>query len=108
MPERNAARLGAERWAVRHGDDVLSWGELAERALRRAHALAGQGIAQGDGVVLALPNANAFYEWTFALWKLGATPTVVSPRLPAAELQAIIALAEPRAVVAVTARNGVR
>ncbi|MCW1431873.1 AMP-binding protein [Novosphingobium sp. JCM 18896] len=100
VPERNAARLGADRWAVRHGEDVLSWGELAERALRRAHALAGQGVAQGDRVVLALPNANAFYEWTFALWKLGATPTVVSPRLPAAELVAIVALAEPRAVVA--------
>jgi bile acid-coenzyme A ligase len=100
VPERNAARLGAERWAVRHGDDALSWGELADRTLRRAHALAGQGVRQGDRVVLALPNANAFYELTFALWKLGATPTVVSPRLPAAELQAIVALAEPRAVVA--------
>jgi bile acid-coenzyme A ligase len=100
VPERNAARLGPERWAVRHSEEVLSWGELANRALRRAHALAGQGVGQGDRVVLALPNANAFYELTFALWKLGATPTVVSPRLPAAELQAIVALAEPRAVVA--------
>jgi len=100
VPARNAARLGADRWALRHGDAVLSWGELAERALRRAHALTGQGVSQGDRVVLALPNANALYEWTFALWKLGATPTVVSPRLPATELEAIVALAEPRAVVA--------
>ncbi|HEX8056771.1 MAG TPA: AMP-binding protein [Novosphingobium sp.] len=100
VPERNVARLGAERWALRHGEDVLSWGELAERALRRAHALAAQGVGQGDRVVLALPNGNAFFELTFALWKLGATPTVVSPRLPTAELQAIVALAEPRAVIA--------
>ncbi|RYE70254.1 MAG: acid--CoA ligase [Rhizobiaceae bacterium] len=100
VPARNAARLGTDRWALRHGDAVLSWGELAERALRRAHALTGQGVSQGDRVVLALPNANALYEWTFALWKLGATPTVVSPRLPATELEAIVALAEPRAVVA--------
>jgi len=100
VPERNAARLGPARWAVRHGADVLGWGELAERALRRAHALAGQGVIQGDRVVLALPNANAFHELTFALWKLGATPTVVSPRLPEAELRAIVALAEPRAVIA--------
>ncbi|MFA7601592.1 MAG: AMP-binding protein [Novosphingobium sp.] len=103
VPERNAARLGAERWAVRHGEEVLTWGELAERALRRAHALAGQGVGQGDRVVLALPNGNAFFEWTFALWKLGATPTVVSPRLPVAELRAIVELAEPRAVVAADA-----
>jgi bile acid-coenzyme A ligase len=100
VPDRNAARLGAERWAIRHGDAVLSWGELAERALRRAHALAAQGIGQGDRVVLALPNGNDFFELTYALWKLGATPTVVSSRLPEAELRAIIALAEPRAVLA--------
>lgn len=100
VPERNAARLGADRWAVRHEGEVLSWGELAERALRRAHALAGRGVGQGDRVVLALPNGNAFFELTYALWKLGATPTVVSPRLPVAELKAILALAEPRAVIA--------
>ena len=100
VPERNAARLGPERWAVRHGEDVLSWGELAVRALRRAHALAGLGVGQGDRVVLALPNGNPFYELTFAIWKLGATPTVVSPRLPPAELAEIVALADPRAVIA--------
>jgi bile acid-coenzyme A ligase len=100
IPERNAARLGPDRWAVRHGNETLGWGDLADRVLRRAHALAARGVCQGDRVVLALPNSNAFYELTFALWKLGATPTVVSPRLPAAELRAIIELAEPRLVVA--------
>ncbi len=100
VPDRNAARLGPGREAVRHGDEALGWGELADRATRRAHALAGLGVAQGDRVVLALPNANAFFELTFALWKLGATPTVVSPRLPPAELRAIVDLAGPKAVLA--------
>ena len=100
VPERNAARFGPERWAVRHGEDALGWSELAGRALRRAHALAGQGVKQGDRVVLALPNANQFYELTYAIWKLGATPAVVSPRLPPAELRAIVELAQPRAVIA--------
>lgn len=36
VPERNAARLGPDRWAVRHGEDVLAWGVLAERVLRRS------------------------------------------------------------------------
>ena len=43
VPERNALRLGGERWALRHGEDVLAWGELATacgvaptRSLRRA------------------------------------------------------------------------
>lgn len=100
IPERGVARRGAGHWAVRHGEDVLTWGELAERSLRRANALAAQGIGRGDRVVLALPNGNAFFELTCAIWKLGATPTVVSHRLPRAELQAIVSLAEPAAVIA--------
>ena len=100
VPERNAARFGPGRWAVSHGEQVLGWDALAARALRRAHALAALGVGQGDRVVLALPNDNQFHELTFAIWKLGATPTVVSPRLPSAELQAIVGLAEPRAVIA--------
>ena len=100
VPEANAARLGADKWAVRHGEDVLSWHALAERARRRARALSAAGVGVGDRVVLALPNSNALFELTFALWKLGATPTMVSARMPRAELEAIVALAEPRAVIA--------
>lgn len=100
IPARNAARLGAERWAISHDGETVSWGELADRARRRANALAANGVVQGDRVVLALPNSNAVYELTFALWQLGATPTMVSARLPAAELSAIVELAEPRAVIA--------
>lgn len=100
IPERNAGRYGPARWAVRHGEHVLSWGELAENARRRAHALAAQGIGEGDRVVLSLPNGNAFFELTFAIWKLGATPTVVSPRLPLYELKGIVELAEPKAIIA--------
>jgi bile acid-coenzyme A ligase len=100
IPERNAARLGAERWAVRHDEDVLSWGELAGRVRRRAHALAAAGVGQDDFVVLALPNGNALFELTFALWKLGATPAVVSAKLPLPELLAVIETAGARFVVA--------
>ncbi|MCJ2178581.1 AMP-binding protein [Novosphingobium album (ex Hu et al. 2023)] len=99
LPERNAARRGADHWAVRHGDAELSWGDLADAATRRARALQGLGVGQGDRVVLSMPNGNAFFEWTFAVWKLGATPTVVSHRLPAPEFTAILDLAEPRAAV---------
>lgn len=100
IPARNAARLGADRPAVTHDGATLTWGELAERSARRANALAAHGVINGERVVLALPNGNAVYELTFALWQLGATPTMVSPRLPQVELSAIIELAEPRAVVA--------
>jgi len=100
VPERNRARRGDGQWAVRHGDDVLTWGELADHSLRHAHALAAQGVSQGDRVVLSIPNSNAFFEFTYAIWKLGATPTVVSHRLPRPEFEAILALAEPKAVIA--------
>src|SRR5579872_6406426 len=89
IPERNRARLGPHRWAVRHGTEVLDWGELSDRVVRRAHALRDFGVTQDDFVMLALPNSNAFFELTFAIWKLGATPAVVSARLPLPELMAI-------------------
>jgi len=104
VPAHHAARLGPERWCVAHGGEILSWGELENRATRRAWALRAQGVAQDDVVVLALPNSNALYELTFAIWKLGATPAVVSSRLPLHELKAIIELAAPRTVIAADPR----
>lgn len=100
IPARGAALHGHDAWAIRHGDDVISWGDLADRATRRAHALRAAGIKQGDLVTLALPNGSAFYELMFALWTIGATPHVVSYRLPLAELQAIVAVANPKMVIA--------
>ncbi len=100
IPARGAALHGADAWAIRHGEDVISWGDLADRATRRAHALRDAGIGPGDLVTLALPNGSAFYELMFALWTIGATPHVVSYRLPLAELQAIVEVAEPRMVIA--------
>jgi bile acid-coenzyme A ligase len=106
VPSHQARRLGPDRWAIRHGEDVLSWSQLDDRATRRAHALASAGIGQDDRVVLALPNGNALFELSFALWKLGATPTVVSARMPAGELSEIIALAEPKTVIAAASLTG--
>lgn len=100
IPARGAALHGREAWAIRHGEDVISWGDLADRATRRAHALRDAGVGPGDLVTLALPNGSAFYEIMFALWTIGATPHVVSYRLPLAELEAIVAVAEPKIVIA--------
>lgn len=100
IPGIHASRLGADRWCLRHGDDMLSWGELDTRSTRRAHALRRVGVRRDDLVMLSLPNGNALYELTFAVWKLGATPSVVSAKLPPAELAAILDLAEPRAFIA--------
>lgn len=106
VPAYQAQRLGPDRWAVRHGDDVLTWAQLEDRANRRANALAANGVGIDDRVVLALPNGNALFELSFALWKLGATPSVVSARMPAGEFSEILALAQPKAVIAATALTG--
>jgi bile acid-coenzyme A ligase len=100
VPAHHAARKGPGHWCLAHAGETLSWGELEARATRRAWALRARGVEQDDVVVLAVPNSNALYELTFAIWKLGATPAMVSARLPVHELKAIIELAAPRAVIA--------
>jgi bile acid-coenzyme A ligase len=48
---------------------------------------------------VALPNGTLFHETCFAIWKLGATPHVVSYRLPSGELNAILQLLQPALLV---------
>jgi bile acid-coenzyme A ligase len=87
------------RPAITAGDAVRTRLELDVRTNRLARAYAGMGVSEGDFVTLAFGNGIAFYESCFALWKLGATPQPVSPRLPRRELEAIVELARPRLVV---------
>jgi bile acid-coenzyme A ligase len=53
-----------------------------------------------------LPNGIRFYETTVAVWKLGAVPQPVSYRLPAAELAALIDLADPTLVIGMDPGGG--
>jgi bile acid-coenzyme A ligase len=87
------------RPAVTFNDVTTTYAELDARSNRKARQLAELGVAQGDVVTLALPNGIEFYEAAFAIWKLGATPNIVSSKLPAAELRAIVELAEPRLII---------
>ncbi len=73
--------------------------ELHQDTNRLAHALAARGVTRGDRVTVALPNSVEFVELCWACWKLGATPQPVSSRLPRHELDAVIALAQPRVLV---------
>ena len=78
---------------------TLTRAELAARVNRRARALQRVGVVDGDFVAIALPNGPAMLEVAFACWALGATPAPVSHRLPPLELQAILALLEPKVIV---------
>ncbi|MGO9361452.1 MAG: AMP-binding protein [Xanthobacteraceae bacterium] len=99
VPRWYAERKPAGTVAVRHGDNHLTWDQLERGANRRARAFAALGVNAGDFVAIGLPNSNAFYETSFAIWKLGATPTSLSHRLPRGEAAAILEILKPALVV---------
>ena len=99
IPRFHAARKGAGAAVLTHDGRTVSWGELEACANRRARLFAFHGVKAGDFVTIALPNGNEFYETTFAVWKLGATPNPVPAKLPRAEFSAIIDLVKPSLVV---------
>lgn len=87
------------RVAVRDGEVVLTRRELDLASNRLARAFAAQGIEPDDLVTLRLPNSAFFVVAACAVWKLGATPQPLSPRLPDDEALAVIAAASPALVV---------
>jgi bile acid-coenzyme A ligase len=98
---RRWARDVPDQPALTIEDETLTFRELELRSQRLAHTLLGMCVEIGDTVCLALPNSIEFVETALAVLKVGATALPVSNRLPAAERQAIIELAEPRLVVGV-------
>jgi bile acid-coenzyme A ligase len=98
---RRWARDVPDQPALTIDDEALTFRELELRSQRLAHTLLGMGIAVGDVVCIALPNSIEFVETALAVLKVGATALPVSNRLPQAERQAIIELADPRLVVGV-------
>jgi bile acid-coenzyme A ligase len=78
---------------------TLSFAQMDRAGNRMARALAARGVAQGDCVVLSMPNSAAYVQAVFALWKLGATPCPISHRLTATEFAEVLDLARPRLVI---------
>jgi bile acid-coenzyme A ligase len=80
-------------------DRTVSRAELEASANRMARILQEHGASPGDLVTIALPNGIDFVVALYATWKLGAVPQPVSWRLPAAELERIVELADPPVVI---------
>ena len=59
------------------------------------------GVDVGDFVTIGLPNSTQFIVAAAACWKMGAIPQPVSARLPSAELDAIVELADSSLLVGV-------
>jgi len=87
--------------AITCEDRTVTWLDLEKRTNRLAIAYQQLGVAQDDLVTIALPNGIEFYESAIAIWKLGATPHLISARLPQLERKTIVDLADPKLVVGV-------
>lgn len=77
---------------------TLTRGELDASTNRLARAYAELGVGEGDYVSVVLPNSIEWVQAVLAIWKLGAIPQPLSPRLPDAELAGLLEL-RPRALV---------
>jgi non-ribosomal peptide synthetase component F len=93
------AERDPERPAITFEGRTVTRLDLEQRTNRLARAYQQLGVAQDDFVTIALPNGIEFYEAALAVWKLGATPQPVSARLPRLEVEAIVAIANPKIVV---------
>src|SRR5580692_6829899 len=84
--------------AVTCGDVTITRAQLNSRTNRRARHYAARGAAHGSLIVLQLPNSVELVESVVAAWKLGATPLVIPPAMPAAERAPVLELG-PAALV---------
>ena len=88
-----------DRTLITCGDDSITRAGFERAANRLARDLEGRGVGVGDMVTIALPNSIEWFVTAAAAWKVGAIPQPVSYRLPDAELQAIVELADSKVVV---------
>ncbi|MEP0316012.1 MAG: AMP-binding protein [Hyphomonas sp.] len=93
------ANLAPDQACYTIRDTTLTRGELDLQANRMARALLSRGVKKDDLVAICLPNSPAHHIFAFAIWKIGATPMPLSPKLPASELREILRLASPALLV---------
>lgn len=98
---RMRAEEGPDLPSITHEGRTVTRRELDLHTNRLARVYSELGVAEGHMVTIALPNGIEFYEACVAAWKLGAVPQPVSARLPKAERDAIVDLANPSLVVGV-------
>jgi len=82
-----------DRVLITADEGTLTAEHLHRRSNRWARDLAAHGVGRNDLVSVALPNGLRFIEVCVAIWKLGATPQPLSPRLPTADRASIVRVA---------------
>jgi bile acid-coenzyme A ligase len=81
------------------GDQTINRREMDLSTNRIARAYQAMGVKPDDLVTICLPNGIDVYQAIFAALKCGATPHVISWRLPVVEAQGIVDLAQPALLV---------
>jgi bile acid-coenzyme A ligase len=97
------AEKDPHRLAVRDDAGQLTRLELEDRSNQLARVYRSLGVTPDSLVAVSLPNSIDFVLACIAIWKLGATPMPMSPRLRAKEQEVLLALAQPSLAV-VTAK----
>jgi amino acid adenylation domain-containing protein len=90
-----AADAAADRPAVRHRGDALTYRELQEVSRRLTGWLAELGVQRGNRVVVALPVDTLLPPLLFACSRLGAPFVVLRSELPAVALAHVLDDCEP-------------
>ncbi len=85
--------------ATQDGDDAtLTRREFDEWTSRVGHLLIDRGVGVGDFVGVIYPNCLEHIVATFGIFKAGGTPMPVSYRMPAAERDELLSLADSNVV----------
>jgi long-chain acyl-CoA synthetase len=104
------ARNGAEKWRVRAAIDFydhrISFDDLYKAASRVARGLQDLGVADGDRVVLHLPNTPHFIVCAFGIWLAGGCVAVINPQTPAQDLYRQVAEVGAKVVITMTPSPG--
>jgi bile acid-coenzyme A ligase len=95
------AEAQPDRPAVTCGADTITRAALVQAGDDLAVYLRERGVGEGDMVTIAVPNSIDWFIAYLAAWRLGAVPQPISARLPQREVDSIMELADPSAVVGV-------
>lgn len=96
---RRGAAVAPERLAIVSEDRSVTYAALEERAGRVGPALASLGMARGDRVAFLARNRIEYFELLFGAARVGMVTVPVNWRLAPAEVDGVIADADPSVLV---------
>jgi bile acid-coenzyme A ligase len=82
-----------------HDDARWRWADLDRRSAQWAARLIAHGVKPDDLVAFSLPNGPEFFAVTFGIYRAGATPAPLSPKLSEREMEEILDLMAPSAMI---------